>query len=117
MAQLVLTTTPISVNDLYTGRRFLTKMGKSAKESMAWEIKSKWRNKKLIERELCVEVVFYFKDNRRDIDGSLKALFDCMSGTIWKNDRQIVECHIWKKIDKKNPRIEIDIDDFYLTNP
>lgn len=106
MNKIEITTEPISVNRLYTGRRFLTPDGRSTKEAMAWEVKSQWK-KEVITGEVHVNVVFYLKDNRKDLDGLLKALFDCLTGVVWKDDRQVVGLHAFKKIDKQRPRIEI----------
>ena len=106
MKKIELTTEPISVNALYTGRRFLTPNGKATKEAMAWEVKCQWKDE-IITEQVHVSVVFYLKDNRKDLDGLLKALFDCLTGIVWKDDRQVVGLHAFKRIDKQNPRIEI----------
>lgn len=91
------------------GRRFLTKRGKETKEAVAWEVKSQW-NKQPIKDPIAVQVKFYFKDKRGlDIDGGLKSLFDCMTGIVWVDDRQIVEAHVFKFIDKDNPRTEVQL--------
>ena len=108
MKSIHISTEPISVNALYTGRRFLTKNGKATKEAMSWEIKSWWKHEPLKD-DVCINVLFYFKDNRKDIDGCLKALLDCMQGIVYENDRQITELHIFKMIDKKKPRVEIQV--------
>lgn len=101
-------TPPISVNRLYRGRRFLTKEGEDTKESMGWEAKSQWK-KKPLEGEVRCRVTFYFKNGRIDIDNAIKAFLDCLTGIIWIDDTQIVELHIFKKIDAKNPRIELEL--------
>ena len=101
-------TPPPTINQMYQGRRFLTKDGKAAKEAMAWEIKSQFRGESLSDN-VSVNVVFYFKDNRKDIDNCLKALLDSITGLIWKDDRQIRELHVVKEIDKDNPRTEITV--------
>lgn len=108
MKTITFKTEPISVNKLYTGRRFLTKEGKSTKEAMAWEAKSQYRGEPL-KGELILNVMFYFSSKRKDIDNSLKALFDCLSGILWEDDRQIVEMHVFKLIDEKNPRVVLQI--------
>lgn len=106
---ITLKTPPISVNRLYQGRRFLSKDGKATKEAMSWEAKSQWKSVPL-KGELCVNVMFYFKDKRMlDIDGGLKALFDCLTGIMWEDDDQITELHVFKEIDAKNPRVEVQI--------
>ena len=108
MHKITIKTPPISVNSLYRGRKYLTKEGKATKLAMGLEIASQWHNE-LITDDVAVNVLFYFKNKRMDIDNCLKATFDCISGIIWKDDRQITECHVYKMVDKENPRIEISI--------
>jgi Holliday junction resolvase RusA-like endonuclease len=106
---IIIKTAPISVNRLYQGRRFLTSEGKSIKNKMAWEAKSQWK-KEPLKGDIALNVLFYFKDKRMlDIDGGLKALFDCLTGIIWVDDKQITELHAFKEVDKSNPRVELQI--------
>ena len=109
MKNIHISTEPISVNALYTGRRFLTRNGKATKDAMSWEIKKDWKHDPIKSGDVCINVLFYFKDNRKDIDGCLKALLDCMQGIVYENDRQIIELHCFKMIDKANPRVEIQV--------
>lgn len=111
MANIItIKTKPISVNAIYTGRRFLTSAGKSTKEAMGWEIKSQWKHRPLT-GDVSVLVYFYVPNNRSDIDNFLKGFLDCMTGIVWKDDHQITELHAFKIIEKKNPRIELEIED------
>ncbi len=105
---ITLKTEPVSVNDLYTGRRFLTKNGRLTKVAMAREVKSMWKDKPML-GEVGVVIRFYLKDNRKDLDNLLKATLDILTGIVWKDDRQVKEIHCSKIIDKKCPRIEIEI--------
>lgn len=108
MKSIVLHTEPISVNRMYRGRRFLSKDGKAIKDAYAWEIRSQLKIDP-IEAKIRADVTFYFKNPRMDIDNALKGLLDCMTGIAYKDDSQILELHVYKKIDKLNPRIEICI--------
>ena len=110
MKEITILTEPISVNRLYRGRRFLTREGSDAKERMAWEAKIQW-GKKVLECPVMVSIVFHYRNPRRDRDGALKGLLDCLQGVIWKNDSQIVELHAWKMVDRSNPRIEMRIEE------
>ena len=98
-----------TVNQLYTGRRFLTQIGKDTKEAISWEIKSQNKSKQLMKGNVGVYIDFYFPDNRKDIDGCLKATLDCLNKLVWEDDRQVVELHVYKNIDKENPRTEIEV--------
>lgn len=108
MKKIVLKTKPVSVNQLYTGRRFLTKNGKGTKETMGWEAKKQYKGKAL-GCEIILDIDFYVPNNMSDLDNLLKATIDCLTGILWIDDRQIVEILARKYIDKKNPRIEISI--------
>lgn len=103
-------TTPIpSVNSLYRGRRFLTKAGKETKGAIGAEITVQ-RNFEPIKGNVTLNVIFYFGNKRKnDIDNRLKALLDCMTGLLYKDDSQITELHVYKEYDKENPRTEISI--------
>jgi len=108
MKSIKITTEPISVNKMYRGRRFLTNDGKAIKTAVAWEIRSQWLTAP-ITTPVALNVRFYFKNSRMDIDNALKALLDCMTGLVYEDDSQIGELHVFKMVDKENPRIEIQI--------
>lgn len=62
-----------------------------------------------------IDVDVYFANNRKDLDGSFKILLDCLqSCKAIINDRQCVEIHARKLIDKLNPRIEFIIEEVEL---
>jgi Holliday junction resolvase RusA-like endonuclease len=107
--KLTLTGNPVSVNQLYSGRRFLTERGKRTKEDYFWQAKAQYNGAQL-SGDLKVELVVYFRSkNTSDIDNVCKATLDSLTGCIWIDDRQIVELHVYKRQDKSYPRIEIDI--------
>lgn len=96
---------PVSVNDLYTGRRFLTNGGRGLKESMSWEIKRQWKDE-MIKGSVGVEIDLFYSDNRkRDIDNPTKAILDCMTSIVYKDDSQITELIITKNVGED--RVEI----------
>jgi Holliday junction resolvase RusA-like endonuclease len=57
-----------------------------------------------------VTLVFHFGDKRkRDVDAYIKIILDAMEGLVYDNDNQIVELLVYKQIDLKNPRTEVEI--------
>ena len=66
---------------------------------------------------VCVEITIYYPDRRQDLDPSL--ILDIMQTkkdrktgiVLWQgvyvNDRLVEEMHLWRHIDKINPRAEI----------
>lgn len=62
-----------------------------------------------LEGAVKLTVRVYFERNNRDIDNPLKALQDALEGYCYKNDKQIVELHVYKFVDKNHPRCEIEV--------
>ena len=98
----------ISVNKMYRGRRFLSKEGKDTKYAIGLELLAMGKFEPS-EAPVALNVIFYVKNNRADLDNMLKALLDCLTGILYKDDSQITELHIFKEIDKDNPRTLIQI--------
>lgn len=63
--------------------------------------------------KLSVDV--YHENMRPDLDNGMKILLDCLQGCkAIQNDRQCVEIHARKLIDKNNPRVEFVIEEVEL---
>ena len=63
-----------------------------------------------IEGELRFECSVYYDSKRPDLDGSFKAVLDCLQKLkAFKNDNKCVEIIARKFKDKENPRIEFKI--------
>lgn len=109
MQTYLLQTVPPSVNSMYRGgRRYLTRTGKDTKEAIAWELAAQQPD--VIEGDVALNVLFYFPDRKkRDIDNCLKALLDCCTGVLYRDDSQIIELHVYKHIDARNPRTVVQV--------
>jgi len=112
MNTITLKTKPIPINHKYgvmNGCLLLTKAYRDAKDAMAWETRSQWRIEPY-RGSVAMTVSFYYGDRlRRDIDAYIKILLDSMTGIVYKDDSQIVELHVFKHVDKENPRVELKI--------
>ncbi len=106
MKTIIIKTKPISVNSLYYGVKRITKEGKDTKTTMAWEVKSQYRGKPL-QCDIGLDIDFFVPNQLSDLDNLLKGTLDCLTGILWDDDRQIIEIMARKYVDKKNPRIEI----------
>lgn len=107
---LILEGKPVSVNQLYSGRRFLTERGRVTKQDYYIQAKKQYQGKWL-EGDLKVSMTVYFRSKASsDIDNVCKATLDSLSKILWKDDRQIVELHLYKRQDKLRPRIEIAVE-------
>jgi len=98
------------------GRRLLSSAGRAYKAhvgQLVWLtlIKSKHRSSlfpRLKTESLALSIRFYFTSAlRRDVDGGLKIAQDALCEGLGINDNRIVETHLYKNVDKANPRIEV----------
>lgn len=107
---------PLSTNHIYKVSSrpyphiYMTEEGKALKEDWQWQLRSQRNSPELLKGELEIYIIVYYEDRRkRDIDNGNKILWDSMSGVIYEDDSQITDCHIAKRYDKKDPRVEIEI--------
>ncbi len=67
--------------------------------------------RKPCEGPLALTVTFYLGNDRRvDADNLVKALLDGMMPRAFKDDSQIVELHVSKRVDRVRPRAEVTVD-------
>lgn len=108
---------PLSTNSIYKsvcrGRFpsvYLTTKGKDLKEEYRKQATKQFKKRKPFKGDLEVWVTIYFGTKRRaDWDNFHKLSMDALSKIVWDDDSQIIEAHVSKRYDKKDPRIEIDI--------
>lgn len=112
---------PPSVNHQYAtvrGRRLLSAAGRSYKTHVGDLVLltlSKCANRaallsRLQSNRLILSIRFYFTSPlRRDVDGGLKIAQDALCEGLGVNDNRIVETHLYKHVDKFNPRIEVSL--------
>ena len=110
---------PPSVNHQYAtvnGRRLLSSTGRAYKTQvgqLVWlKLAQSPHRAALLARLqsgwLALSIRFYFTSAlRRDVDGGLKIAQDALCEGLGINDNRIVETHLYKHIDKDNPRIEV----------
>lgn len=59
---------------------------------------------------LTLSVHFYFTSPlRRDVDGGLKIAQDALCEALGINDNRITEIHLFKSLDRAQPRIEVSL--------
>lgn len=60
--------------------------------------------------DVYMRITYFHKDKRsRDIDNFWKLVLDSLSWIVYEDDKQIVQLHLEKKLDKENPRVEVFI--------
>lgn len=62
-----------------------------------------------LENQLKINIKCYMPNLRRDHHGILKPLLDVMEGIIYHNDKFVVPIFDTMKLDRDNPRVEIEI--------
>ena len=112
---------PPSINHQYAtvnGRRLLSSTGRAYKAQAGQQIwvalaQSPARTDlmhRLRSGPLALTIRFFFTSAlRRDVDGGLKIAQDALCEGLGLNDNRIFETHLYKDIDKSNPRIEVSL--------
>lgn len=59
--------------------------------------------------DVIVRLDFYRPRKSGDLDNRIKILLDALQGSVYVDDKQIVEIHARRFDDKKNPRVEVRI--------
>ena len=110
---------PPSINHQYAtvqGRRVLSRAGRDYKQCVADAVEHWIEHQELptavvtsFQRHyLSLSIVFYFVTAlRRDLDGGLKIAQDALCEALGANDNLVVEIHLTKRVDRRNPRIEV----------
>lgn len=84
--------------------------GKKLKESYIVQATEQWGKRKIIDDFVEMEIHLFFSDKRkRDIDNYNKLAIDALSGVVLTDDSQIYKLTIYKAVDTKRPRVEINI--------
>ena len=108
---------PPSINRQYAtvnGRRVLSAAGRRYKGTvgqllMTAASSSEWHAflRAAQEHSLTLTIHFYFPTLlRRDLDGGLKIAQDALCEAMSLNDNRIMEIHLYKALDRDNPRLE-----------
>ena len=84
-----------------------------SKEAREFRERCGWIAKAQVKRKLsgpvALSLMVYFPDRRGDLDNRTKQLFDALQGTVYENDSQVVHYEVTRKIDKENPRVEVEV--------
>lgn len=77
-------------------------------EDALWQLKASLGRHKPFTVPVAVEMTIYYPNRRQDLDPSL--ILDIMQKAgIYENDRLVEEMHLFRAIDKNNPRAEIAV--------
>ena len=100
---------PISVNTVWTGRRFKTPAYKKYERDILLLLP----RFKVPEGKLRIELIFGFSNVTSDIDNPIKPLLDILQKKYGFNDSRIYEMHVVKQVVKKKKEfIEFKIESY-----
>ena len=120
---------PPSINHQYAtvnGRRLLSSAGRAYKTHVSQQVwlaltQSPTRGflrERLHSGPLALSIRFFFASAlRRDLDGGLKIAQDAVCEGLGVNDNRIIETHLYKQVDKANPRIEVSLSSVHPLRP
>lgn len=96
-----------------TGKLFPAKSGEAEKyaRDFYWQVPVDYRDLQLgsLKSPLRLIVTVYYRTRRSDLDVGL--LLDCLqlAGVI-RNDRFVIEQHLYAAVDRNNPRVELTLE-------
>lgn len=117
--KIILKGKPLTTNRIYKSvcrgnfpKVYLSNEGKSLKESYQWQAKQQWGHEEPLKGRLKVTIITYHGMNgKKDWDNFHKLSMDALSGIVYEDDSQIYFATVMKAYDKKDPRIEIEIEE------
>ena len=86
---------------------YLTDETKMFKEEAGWMAKMAY--KEPLQGPLVAVIRIYRPHLKGDIDNLQKVLLDALQGIVYRNDSQLEETHVYVKLDRLNPRVEVEI--------
>lgn len=100
---------PPTTNSIYRHAGHVVYMTAKAKEwrtDVLWGLKSQERPL----QDLTELSITYYLKRDRDTDGSHKLIIDTLAQAGWyTNDSVILDIHLHKRFDKKDPRVEVEL--------
>jgi crossover junction endodeoxyribonuclease RusA len=63
----------------------------------------------LLKGDLVFTAHFYRPQKSGDLSNRIKVLEDALQAVCYEDDKQIVEIHAYRRDDKTNPRVEVEI--------
>ena len=96
----------------FGGRLRLIKKPKALQyeEIALWQLKTQLASHETFQDPVRMTITVWYINKRPDLDVSL--IQDILEKAgVYKNDRLVHEIHAYKKFDKENPRLEVEIEE------
>ncbi len=105
---------PPSLNNAYTtgrdGKRHLSAQAREYKQEVRWIMLAEGARAKCPEPPFSFYVHLRLPDKRRrDASNAVKILEDAIFGQLGHDDSLVLDLHVFKYIDRKNPGVTVEI--------
>lgn len=94
----------------WRGRTVKSAEARSYQERAGWLAKAAGMREPLA-GDVVLSIRLYRPQRRGDVDNYLKVMLDSLNGIAWHDDDQVVELHVYRHDDRKNPRVEIEVNE------
>lgn len=102
---------PVSVNDVWQGKRYKTALYKTYEEELLYLLP----NLDIPKADLCINLEWGFSSKASDIDNPIKPFLDVLQKKYGFDDKHIFELNVRKKICKKGAEyIMFNIDTYVV---
>ena len=80
--------------------------------SMLLRLEANKQRFKPIKGDYSISCTIYFQNRKHcDLDNAAKGIFDAAQGILFSNDKNAAEIFLYRMYDKKNPHVEIQIEE------
>lgn len=92
-----------------TGSIYVSPEGKAYKTEAGWLARAAGIEP-ITDGEIAVSLTWFRKYKRGDTDNRFKVMFDALNKIAWRDDSQIAEMHVFRRMDRLcEPRMEIEV--------
>lgn len=98
----------------YKSRAVTEKKPRKYGEALAAVAKFLMFNRRLRPTQSLVKLTvdyFYKSKKKKDIQNLIKTTADALEGSVYDNDFQVHEVHLYRHLDRKNPRVIIKVEE------
>jgi len=99
---------PPSANRYWRNFRGRTVLSEEARAYKSL-IQDKVGEQPMLKGPLVIALLMYRPQKSGDLDNRIKVAIDSLQGVLFEDDKQIVEIHAYRRDDKNNPRVEVEI--------
>lgn len=92
---------------MWQGRMVVSTEARQYKETVGWLVKA--ASPDWLTGNVALTIKIYRPQKRGDLDNRIKIVLDALQGSVYANDSQVAELHLYLDDDKHNPRVEVKV--------